>query len=69
MVEVALKPKKKRHIICYMAKTQTIVIRNQEERVGAITRMTDAGWKLIEEESSMAHEDSTILTFEEENSL
>jgi len=50
-----------------MAKTQTIVIRTQEERIGAITRMTDAGCKLIKEEPAREHEDSTILTFEEED--
>jgi hypothetical protein len=29
--------------------------------------MSDGGWKLISEEASKAHEDSTILTFEEEH--
>jgi hypothetical protein len=50
-----------------MAKTQTILIRNREERMDAITQMTDAGWKLINEGPSSAHKDSTILTFEEED--
>ena len=51
----------------YMSKTQTILIRNQEERIGDITRMTDAGWKLVKEKQSTVDKDGTILTFERED--
>ena len=50
-----------------MVKTQTILIRNQEERIGTITRMTDAGCKLVKEELAREHKDSTILPFEHED--
>jgi len=51
-------------MVC-MPKTETIVVRTQEERMTAIDRMNQAGWQLTKEEVS-SHPGSTILTFEEE---
>jgi hypothetical protein len=49
-----------------MPKTETIVVRTQEDRMTAIDRMNGAGLKLTKEEPSSHHQGSTILTFEEE---
>jgi hypothetical protein len=49
-----------------MPNTQTIIIRTEEERERAIERMTDSGWKLVQEEPAKSQPVSTILTFEEE---
>ncbi len=51
-----------------MTNTQTIIIRTEHERIEAITRLSDARWKLVKEEPStqQSTEKMTILTFEEE---
>jgi hypothetical protein len=48
-------------------RTQQLLIRNQNEREEAIARIADARWHLIDEEPSINHRDSTILTFEEKD--
>src|ERR1039458_9009463 len=52
-----------------MVTTQTILRRkrNLDERNDAISRMTDAGWKVVKEEPSTLDKDSTIFTFERED--
>jgi hypothetical protein len=49
-----------------MPKTQTILIRSEQERQTAIARLSDSGWKLVREEPTESQPGSTILTFEEE---
>ncbi len=49
-----------------MPKTQTIIIRTEQERMREIDKMSDSGWKLVREDPAESQPGSTILTFEEE---